>query len=452
MTALERSPGRVREAVLTSLAAAAERFPDMAPVSFDATRLGLSGGEAALATAIHRTVLERWITLEYLLDRYLTQPCRHIEPGLRAILLSGAAQLLFLPRVGRHAAVNEAVELAKRRVRPKAGALVNVVLRRIAELVKAHHPDQPWQPGVDRLPFEGGCVELALACLPVPERFIRHLSVATSHPVALIGRWRERYGEDEALRLCLQSLRKPPTVVAVEEGFDVGVFPAGAEAIALHEDAGFIVWRGDHRALRSFLAEHPARRVQDPAAAAAVEATRGFESATILDYCAGRGTKARQLAAAHFGAHIWATDTNERRFKDLAAGVGGHERVSVVPGGELPDRLPKRGVDLLVLDVPCTNTGVLARRLEARYRFTRRTVESLVKLQGEIVNRAWAFVRPGGQVLYTTCSIDDRENERRVQTMLVKRGGRLVAERLTLPGGEGMTYRDGGYWAVVKIP
>ena len=105
--------------------------------------------------------------------------------------------------------------------------------------------------------------------------------------------------------------------------------------------------------------------------------------------------------------------------------------------------------DLLVLDVPCSNTGVLARRPEARYRYSRKTLGQLADLQRSIINRALPLVSRSGSVLYATCSIEEVENQPQAERIADKLGGSVVRAERTLPGGEGETYHDGGYWALI---
>lgn len=471
---------RAREAVLDPLARAADQFPELQLAGFHLTYQDLPPREAALAQAIHQTVLERWITLEHLLDQFLRQPCRLLEPSMRAIFLAGAAQLLFLSHAAPHAVVHESVEIARRRIRPGAAGMVNAVLRRIAELTKTHHDSQPWRPAVNALPIEGGWIELTKPCLPDPTNFVTHHAIATSHPPTLVRRWLDAFGDEQARALCLHSLTRPPTIVAVEDGFqpsDVNIESAPASTSTLaqpsltsHAQPGFFVWRGDHAALKSFLAAHRARRVQDPTAAHAVAATRCIAPKTILDFCAGRGTKTRQLLITHPEARIDASDRDRSRLDDLSPLNAQESRLRVIspssldaalpagtgprPGpnaGRIDGPIPAGGIDLLVLDVPCTNTGVLARRLEARYRFNGRSVESLVELQQNIISASLPFVKRGGHVLYTTCSLEERENQEQVRERLLHRGATLLAEELTLPSGHQSTYHDGGYFALIKL-
>ncbi|RME18836.1 MAG: hypothetical protein D6800_15070 [Candidatus Zixiibacteriota bacterium] len=405
---------------------------------------GLSSQDTALATAIHRTVLQRWITLEYLLNRVLTKPMQDLEPTMQAVLLTGAAQLVFMHRLPRHAVVDEQVKLARQMVRPGAAGLANAVLRKVAGMVGELKVNEPWFPAEDRLPLEGGTVVLTEPCLPPTRQAMRHLAVATSHPRALIQRWISAFGREKAELFCLHGSETPPTIVAVEPGFvaeeDTRYQP--------HQAPGYLIWQGTKNELRQFLAQHPARRVQDPASARPVASTAKLKVERIMDYCAGRGTKTRQLAALHPKARIWATDVDPQRRSALKRATEGLGQVKVF----LPDQPPEQPMGLMVLDVPCSNTGVLARRPEARYRFDARSLASLTDLQRQIARHSVEWVRPGGFILYSTCSLEREENHEQAVWLSHLVRGQVVHESLVEPAGSETTYQDGGYHALIQLP
>jgi 16S rRNA (cytosine967-C5)-methyltransferase len=127
------------------------------------------------------------------------------------------------------------------------------------------------------------------------------------------------------------------------------------------------------------------------------------------------------------------------------------ERVVVTRPQSVAQAFPGHRPDLLVLDVPCSNTGVLARRPEARYRFGRRSLESLVELQRQIMRAAMSLAASGGRVLYSTCSMLDEENQQQAVWLAKQWRGRIVAEHLELPSGIGPAYHDGGYFALLHF-
>ncbi len=422
-----------RRAVVSALVRAAERYPDLPPSELRVAHL--SATEARLAVAIHRIALQRWITLEFLLDRRLRKPASKLEPPVRAVLLAGAAQLLFMDRLPDYAVVNESVELIKAMGRPRAAGLVNAVLRKLAAMVGEIEPDEPWQPGANVLPWDGpagpGSLVLTEPCLPPVKTLARHLSVATSHPVPLVERWLATHGRDSVITACGHGVANPPTFVA-------------------EPDSSFVPWASDHEALVAHLAQDPRRRVQDPASAHPVAATAGLSIGTALDFCAGRGTKTRQLATLHPGATIYATDVDADRRAALQGVATGASESKPLFRVVDPSALPDDPVDLLLLDVPCSNTGVLARRPEARYRFSEASLSELVDLQRQIVTELLPRLREGGWLLYSTCSLEPEENRQQREWIVATTGARVEAERATLPAGHGPAYHDGGYYALLR--
>ena len=236
--------------VAKSLADAAEAFPSLKPISFDAT--GLEPREARLGMAIYRTVMQRWITLEYFLDQNLRKPMHRLEPRLRGVLLSGAAQLIFFDRLPAHAVVNESVKLAKSLVRTGAGGLTNSVLRKLSTHVDRAYLD-PWQPARDKLPIDEGYLKLCGDFLPPPDRLDEYLSVATSHPRSLVKRWISQCGQDQAAAICLAGTRVPPTIVAMGRYLDPFASPRKRFPIRAACDRRFCRMARFSRCTRSLL-------------------------------------------------------------------------------------------------------------------------------------------------------------------------------------------------------
>ena len=450
-------PPTARSVAVHALIPAAERFPDL-PLS-EPDLSGLSGADAALATAIHRTVLQRWLTLDHLLARQLKSPLRKLDATTYAVLLTAAAQLVFLDRLPAYAVIDESVKLAKRLSNPRSAGLVNAVLRKLAETVEGRGQG-PWVPGVDRLPIAGdgggrgaeaiaGVVRLRGGVrgggLPRPDNLLAHLVVATSHPLPLLQRWFKLFGRERATALALHSLVNPPTFVV--------------------EDESPRVWDGSREELSDWLAADPARRVQDPASLASVAAAADLDPVprTILDLCAGRGTKTRQLRALFPDAKVTAWDPDDDRRADLHRLQAANLTVA--------EPAPGQAFDLILLDVPCSNTGVLARRPGARYRATDANLRSLLQLQRRIIDRALDHLAPGGRILYCTCSIEPQENQQQAKYLLEQRPGSVVLKEAAIlprsaaedapvadtasalpPVSIGGDYHDGSYHALIQTP
>jgi 16S rRNA (cytosine967-C5)-methyltransferase len=432
-----------RDLVTKHVARRARRFPQLEPMTLDVSALHAEHArDAALVTAIDHIVARRWLTLAAVIRSRLDRPWGAIDADVKAPLLVGAAQILFMDRVPDHAAINEAVESTKRGAQPKAAGLVNAVLRRVGglrdERVEGHDPERR-----DELPLaDGGALRLRENVLA--EDPARRLAEQTSCGPPLLEQWRRRCGDDETARLARHGLVHAPIIVSGLSEPGPGCTP--------HAEAGFFVHEGAREDLEALLAGDEQARVQDPAAAAAVAATADLEASIIVDACAGKGTKTRQLLELHPAATIVATDVDPHRHEILRQSFAGEERVQVVQ----PDGLrPWAGrADLLLLDVPCSNTGVLARRVEAKYRFDAEALRSLVALQRSIIESTKALLAPGGHLLYTTCSIEPAENEEQAHWAAGHFGLALehsAGRRPTgLPGDPPTAYSDGGFYALLR--
>jgi 16S rRNA (cytosine967-C5)-methyltransferase len=204
-------------------------------------------------------------------------------------------------------------------------------------------------------------------------------------------------------------------------------------------------------------------RVQDPTAASTVGVLERLardasmpksvrEPSLVVDLCAGRGTKTKQLAALYPNATILATDPEESRFESLAKLRERHPNIKPLSPQSVFREAAGRA-DILLLDVPCSNSGVLARRPEARYRFSKARTQSVLELQQRIADPAIGLVAPGGVTLYATCSIERAENEAQAKRLAQRFGLATILERTILPecqpGDAPARYRDGGYHALL---
>lgn len=395
-------------------------------------------GDGGLGDAIVQEAIRRWRTIEFLAGLAAGRDPVSLEPALRAVLLAGGAQIAFMGEPA-HAVVDESVEHAKRMIRPGAGRLVNAVLRRMADTCRTRgaRPDDWWLRR-DLVPLaDGGVIELDAPMLPDPIDV--RLAISTSHAERLIARWLERFGVEQTAQWALRGVMQPPRIVADPRGA-----LSGHERTLPHERPGFVVWTGSLAELRSRLAHDPSLRVQDPGSAWAVERTRGLAPARVVDACAGRGTKTRQLAELHPHAEIFAADRDPARHAALARAFAGHPRVRVVAFDVLASI---RNVELLLLDVPCTNTGVLPRRPEAKGRFDERRLASLLATQREIVEKHLPSLAPSGHLLHVTCSLESEENEA-MSGWISRRIGRDGRFEFHAPRGgpgeAGSRYADGG--------
>jgi 16S rRNA (cytosine967-C5)-methyltransferase len=430
-----------------------QRFPDL-PLGSADTR-GLSPRDAAFARALESAILERWITLETVLSSQIDRRWETLQPAVRAALLTGAAELLLLDGIPDHAAINESVNRVRQHVHQAAAGLVNAVLRKVARLRKdtlpAEHPDaQAFHERRDLLPLSDGRALVLDQPIFAEEQVLR-LEQQTSHGEDLVVHWIGAHGMAKTRDLCRHDLVRPPICITADDPEEIRPEAEEDGPLSPHDRAGFFVFNPRRAGIERFLEAYPHSRVQDPASAESVAGAYALKPKRILDFCAGRGTKTRQLAHAFPDAMILATDVDAVRYADLERCFADHPTIEVLR----PEQLSKAIglVDLLMLDVPCTNTGVLPRRPEAKYRFSRESLASIATLQRKIVREAEPFLAPGGAILFSTCSLEPAEN-RRMVTWMERRFGldcRNAAQRFPagMPGDPPARIHDGSFHAVL---
>lgn len=439
------SPGAstgARQIALRCLAEHARRFPDLVPHPLPTDGLDLR--DAALARAIHDSVIRRWLTLRAVLGPRLTMPFDEMEPKLKAVLLAGAAQLLLLDKIPPHAAVSESVEWAKRHVRAKAGGLVNAVLRRLNDAIVGR--ERHFEDHLDQvLLSDGRAMDLAEPFLP--EDPIERLALQASLPAGVLRRWIDTRGVADARRAAMQSLCLPPTILNTSFATDA------IAAARPHEMPGSAVFTGAPSDLSDLLAARSDVWVQDPASSSTIRAVAGLVTPRlIVDLCAGRGTKTRQLAHTWPQARIIACDTDRARARDLAEVFCGHDRVQVLPVREVLPAVAGQA-DFVLLDVPCSNSGVFARRPEAKYRFSRDQTRRLGDVQRQLLADAVPMLSPRGMVLYATCSLEPEEDAAPLAWAAQWHGFHILQSDLVwpagVPGRDAAGYHDGSFFALL---
>jgi len=416
-------------------------------------RVALSPSDRRLVTQLVYGVLRRRGTVDALLRPHVSRPAAQVEPWLWEALRLGAYQLALLTHVPPHAALHETVELAVAWQRPAAKGFLNGVLRSVSRLVTDERIDGP---AAGALPLENGSYRrLAEAVFPSPEvDFVGYLSAAFALPSWLARRWVARHPVSECLRLgfwlarpsrlwlrinplrtareqCLQAL------AAVGVAAEAGTYP---QAILLHETRPI-------RELPGFAEGW--WTVQDESAMWVASALNPPPGGTVLDLCAAPGGKATHMAELMRNEGcIIACDVDGRRLAhvtELAARLG----IGIIETHRLGDNAeaPAGPFDAVLVDVPCSNMGVLGRRPEARWRLQPEDITHLRSLQGRLLRQALGRVKPGGAVVYSTCSVEPEENGEVVRAVLADVAGlELEAEEERRPG----LPADGGYWARLR--
>ncbi|MBY0457768.1 MAG: hypothetical protein K2V38_10555 [Gemmataceae bacterium] len=424
----------------------------------------LSPQDRRFVTQLVFGVIRRAGTLDAVLKPFIHLPAHAVQPRVWDVLRLGAFQLTFLTHVPKHAAVNESVELAPYVGAVKAKGFVNGVLRRVAELVT---DDFVERPGADAVPIDFSPSPLAgegpkprfrrLAKPVLPDPIAdpaAYFAAAFSFPPWLANRWLDRHGPDECVRLGFWFNSPPPLWIRVNK------LHTSRENYRLALAAQLIdADPGEHPQSLRFPEHHSIRElpgyaggdfaVQDHASMLVASALGVKPGMNVLDACAAPGGKTTHLAELMDNrGKITACDIDPKRLETVTAlchrmQVRGVETVLL----KEEDEFPPGPYDAALVDVPCSNTGVLGRRPEVRWRLKPNEFDHLIRLQTKLLIQSAVRLKPGGAVVYSTCSIEPDENEDVVTS--VCRGLRnmtLEAQHHAVPGRPS----DGGYWARLR--
>lgn len=421
---------------------------------------GMSAHDRALAAELTLGCVRRRATLQQVLTTFLAQPRKRIPGALNEILHVALYQILFLDRVPDYAVVDEAVKQAARFHHKRQAGLVNGVLRTV---IKTISPAETGPPPVaaDVIPIGPQRHRPAgRAVFPEPAVDpVGYLAAAGSLPEELARRWVRRLGFERAVEAATCGNARPPTILRVNRlrsDVDALLAELSSADITARRHANGLSVVLDARGVRlGELAAFQQGLVQpqDPTATDVVLAAEPQPGMSVLDLCAAPGTKTTALAEwmDNRGA-VTAVDVSDEKLQKIDDNCRrlGIEIVQPLLAEKLGS-LPVESFDRVLVDAPCSNTGVLARRAEARWRFDPQALGRLVKDQQFLLAAGARFVKPGGRLVYSTCSIEDEECGDLAQRLTRNDPRmRLESEKLTLPGGadEPAHWHDGGYVAV----
>lgn len=379
------------------------------------TRDRLDRRDAALATQLCCGVLQHRLLLDWRLAQLSSQPLEKLQPVVLDILRLGAYQIGFLDRVPDSAAVNEAVEQAKRYANPRAGSYVNGVLRALSR---------------------------RKAELTAPEGdTLQALSIRYSHPMPLVELLAEQLPPD-TLPMVLRSGQEIPPTVLRQNSLRPGAMPEGAEphpwlaGCCLHRGGGNV------EALPGFA--EGCFTVQDAASQLAVLAADPQPGDRVLDACAAPGGKSFACAARMENrGELISCDLHPHKLRLIEAGAA---RLGVTcltaqqqDGTAFRPEWEQR-FDLVLADVPCSGLGVIRKKPDIRYKDVA-PLAGLPRVQRRLLENLSRYVAPGGALLYSTCTILRRENEAVVTAFLQEHAAFSLEPFPTpapLPVNEGM--------------
>lgn len=381
----------------------------------------LSGRDAALATQLCFGVLQNQMLLDFYLSKFSNIPLKRMEGKVVQTLRLGAYQMLFLTRIPHSAAVNSAVALVKAHCKnPRAAGMVNGILR---------------------------SMERSLQNMPVIPQGdpVAYLSTLYSHPEWLVKEFILSLGEEETAQLLAADNSQPPTAVMVN------TTRTTAEALkamleADHVEAEPHPWlenclllsrTGDLERMEAF--QQGLFYVQDPASRLSVLAAGAKPGMRVLDCCAAPGGKSFAAAIAMENqGDIVSCDLHPHKKKLIQAGADRLGLTIITPktaDGKMFRPEWERAFDLVLVDAPCSGLGVIRKKPDIRYKDPA-PLADLPAVQLDILRNAARYVKPGGTLMYSTCTLLYRENGEVVETFLAENKA-YKAEAFTLPGPVG---------------
>ena len=345
--------------------------------------------------------LERNIQIDYILDSFSKTPVKKMQPLIRSLMRMSVYQIMFMDSVPDSAACNEAVKLAAKHKFTGLKGFVNGVLRNISRnKEKIEYPSKEQNNGVD------------------------YLSVVYSVPVWLCKMWLKEYGFERTEDMLKFFLTARPTTIRVTKGLPESC--EMDELVKRLEDSGVVVKKNSllPYALELEKTDNIAflpgfdkgqYAVQDVSSMLVTEIADPKEGQTIVDVCAAPGGKTLH-AAERVGAEgkIISRDLSERKcdlIRDNAERLGLTNIVLQVHDARIHDEALNEQSDILYLDVPCSGLGILGRKNDIKFNVKPSGLEDLTHLQWEIVKASWDYVKKGGYLIYSTCTVNRAENE-----------------------------------------
>lgn len=369
--------------------------------------------QRAFLTRLVEGTVERRLEMDYIIGRYSSVPMKKMKPVIRNVLRMGVYQLLYMDAVPDSAVCNEAVKLATKRGFSGLKGFVNGLLRKVAaEKGQISYPDENTAEG---------------------------LSVRYSMPQWLVDIWMSAYGLDQTRQMLQAVLTERPLIVHHNQaGVDAKIVQASLatqnvemQPHPYHGDAWIL--RGvDHLdALEAFVKGwiQPQDISSQLTSSLAVEAmkarwqqvcqTECAQSALkILDVCAAPGGKSMYVADAAKALSIPATVLSRDLTEDKTAMIEENRRRLHLENLQVQtqdalvcDPAWEEQADLIIADLPCSGLGIMGRKNDIKYRMTPETQQELADLQRQILSVIWRYVKPGGYLLYSTCTINPAEND-----------------------------------------
>lgn len=388
--------------------------------------------ERAFLTRLTEGTIERKIELDYIINQFSKVKTNKMKPVIRNIMRMAVYQMKYMDQVPTSAACNESVKLAVKKGFGTLRGFVNGVLRNVAR-------------NLDTVKY------------PAEEKIVEHLSVAYSMPEWIVKMWISDYGKEKTIQILDGFYMEKPTTIRINENQVTKqelVEKLRAEGVKVEEhpmlSSALMISGYDYlNALDSFQAGD--FQVQDASSIRVAESADIKKGDYIIDVCAAPGGKALHAAQILDGTgHVEARDLTEYKvglIQNNIERMGFANVEAIQQDATVLDEKSVNKADVVIADLPCSGLGVLAKKTDLKYKMSLETEKEVAELQREILQVIHQYVKPGGTLIYSTCTICKRENEDNVAWFLDNiKGFQLEWEEQIFPARE----TDGFYIAKFK--
>ena len=417
--------------------------------------------ERQKVTDLAMGTLRNRVAIDLVITKTADVQIKRIPSKILNIVRIAAYELIYCPRIPVYAVVNESVEACKSVAGRKQASFINAVLRSISSHIIDREVPLAQAVKSKTIPQALSCgCQFDFDILPdFAKSVAEYLANAFSLPRWLIEEWIDEYGAEKTEQICFASNRRPSIYIRPN------ILKTTAAELAGKLKQAYVdlqIINGSMIQLKSpkLITKLPGFAaglftIQDICATKAAELLNPEAGWSILDLCAAPGTKTTQLAElTKDKSSIIATDIDSRRLERLRENIQRLKlkSIRIIKYDQLKDEQVKRNgpFDCVLLDVPCSNTGVLAKRPEVRFRITKGAIKKLVKRQADLLKKAAEVLKPDGKICYSTCSIQRAENSLLIKEFLQKNTNfNLESESLILPSAA-QPDCDGAYAAILK--
>ena len=359
--------------------------------------------DRAFITRVCEGTLDFQIQLDYIIDQFSNVPVEKMKAPIREILRSGVYQLKYMDSVPDSAVCNEAVKLAQRKGFYNLKGFVNGVLRNIAR-------------NLDSVKY------------PPRENLEEYLSVHYSMPMLLVKRWLKEYGKEITEKMFMEFVREHPTTIrCIETRRDrekilesLRSQQVTVEKAPYVENAYYISDYNHILTLDAFLKGDI--QVQDVSSMLVSEAANPQKGDYVIDMCAAPGGKTIHMADKMEGyGMVDARDVSEYKVSLIQDNISRIDLINAsakVQDGTRFDEASREKADIVMADVPCSGYGVMGKKPDIKYRISENKEDELVILQRKILHQAVQYVKPGGILMFSTCTISRKENQNNLKWLL----------------------------------